>query len=490
MAFPSSPTNEDLHTEFGRTFKYSSATNSWSVATPDAPEDTTPSTQGYVDVESLPLTGVVAGSKAFVEDGNKLFIFTGNGWFEIATINTAPTITTGADASYALNDDGTPTVITLQATDPEGTPIIWGYQVASGSLEGTTITNVDNVFTITPGEVAATFDLTFTASDGINIDTSASSFALNFTWSRAAVNYGYTSGGNSYPSAGVFRSTIDKFPFSSDTMSTGVGTLSVPVALASGQSSSVAGYVTGGSGAPPTPQYIKDSIQKFSFSSEGTTTSVGTLGGRRSQSSGCSSLTDGYHNGGFTNIPGNALKQEIYKFSFSSEGASTLSGFLLSAEGLRHIASTSADDYGYVHGGGGSTPSDITQKYPFASDANATTDGTLAGPVTYACGLSTQDYAYLASGSQPSFHPSVTVFVSKYAYASSTAITSAGSLSVAKYKNSGAGVSGASEGYIPGGGDNLIITASVEKYSFASETGSGSFGSLSADTVYPTNNQY
>ena len=180
MTFPSSPSNEDLHAEFGRTFKYSSASNSWSSATPDAPVDNTPTTQGYVDTVSLPLTDVVAGSKAFVQEGNKLFIFTGNGWFEIATINTAPTITQGANATYELNADGTPTVITLQATDPEGTPIIWGYQVASGSLEDTTVTNIDNVFTITPGTVAAVFNLTFTASDGVNIDTSASSFTLSF----------------------------------------------------------------------------------------------------------------------------------------------------------------------------------------------------------------------------------------------------------------------------------------------------------------------
>jgi len=57
--------------------------------------------------------------------------------------------------------------------------------VSSGSLEDTTVTNVDNVFTVTPGTVVAVFDLTFTASDGVNIDTSASSFSLSFgpNWS-------------------------------------------------------------------------------------------------------------------------------------------------------------------------------------------------------------------------------------------------------------------------------------------------------------------
>jgi hypothetical protein len=181
MAFPSSPSNGDLHEEFGRTFKYSSASNSWSAATPDAPPETAPTTLGITTSADLPLTNVIPGTKAFSTEENKLFLATGNGWFEIALLeNTSPTITTGADASYALNSDGTPTVITLEANDPEGVPITWSYTVTSGSLEDTTVTNVDNVFTVTPGETEATFVLTFTASDGINIDTSTSSFSLLF----------------------------------------------------------------------------------------------------------------------------------------------------------------------------------------------------------------------------------------------------------------------------------------------------------------------
>jgi hypothetical protein len=180
MAFPTSPSNDDLHTEFGRTFKYSSASNSWSAATPDAPPETAPTTLSITTSADLPLTNVIPGTKAFSTEENKLFLATGNGWFEIALLeNTSPTITTGADASYALSGDGTPTVVTLSATDPEGVPITWGYQVTSGSLEDTTVTNEGGVFTVTPGTTEATFNLTFTASDGVNIDTSATTFTLS-----------------------------------------------------------------------------------------------------------------------------------------------------------------------------------------------------------------------------------------------------------------------------------------------------------------------
>jgi hypothetical protein len=180
MAFPTSPTNGDLHTEFGRSYQYVADTNSWQAATTPAPVNTNSTVTTFQTATDLPLVNNNPGDTTFVAENNSFRLWTGNGWFEIALANTAPTITAGANASYTLNSDGTPTVITMAATDPEGTPIIWGYQVTSGSLEDTTVTNDGGVFTITPGTVDATFDLTFTASDGINIDTSASSLTLSF----------------------------------------------------------------------------------------------------------------------------------------------------------------------------------------------------------------------------------------------------------------------------------------------------------------------
>ena len=180
MAFPTSPSNDDLHTEFGRTYRYVSETNSWTAATTPAPENVISTVTAFESAADLPLVNNNPGDTTFVAEDNSFRLWTGNGWFEIALANTAPTITAGANASYTLNSDGTPTVITMSATDPEGTPIVWGYQVTSGSLEDTSITNVGGEFTITPGSTAATFGLTFTASDGVNIDTSASLFTLEF----------------------------------------------------------------------------------------------------------------------------------------------------------------------------------------------------------------------------------------------------------------------------------------------------------------------
>ena len=151
-------------------------------------------TEAYANVASLPLANNTTGSLAYVEATTRLYLWTGVGWFNIALVNTNPTITSGPDASYVFATDGTPTVLTLVAEDPEGIPITWSYQVTSGSLGSTaTISQADNVFTITPSnspDYSGSFSVTFTASDGVNIATAASSFTLVFppSWDLPFIN--------------------------------------------------------------------------------------------------------------------------------------------------------------------------------------------------------------------------------------------------------------------------------------------------------------
>ena len=188
MTFPSSPSDNDIHQAFGRRLKYKASKDVWEVVSSPLVATVTesaPKTESVAQASNLPMTGNEIGAMAYVSESNRLYVWNGSGWFEVALVNTTPTITTGGQATYELNADGTPTVITLAANDPEGVPLTWSHAVSSGSLEDTTVTNVDNVFTVTPGTVVAVFDLTFTASDGVNIDTSASSFSLSFgpNWS-------------------------------------------------------------------------------------------------------------------------------------------------------------------------------------------------------------------------------------------------------------------------------------------------------------------
>ena len=152
----------------------------------------------YSAIGDLPLTGNSAGDMAYVSGNNRLYINNGTGWYNIALVNTNPSITSVQDANsnttpFTLAVDGTATVITITASDPEDIPLTYSYSVTSGSLTnggGTTATVTQgtgantNVFTVTPTTTqayAGSFVLTFTASDGINQATSANTFSLQFS---------------------------------------------------------------------------------------------------------------------------------------------------------------------------------------------------------------------------------------------------------------------------------------------------------------------
>ena len=139
------------------------------------------------------LSGMSSGDQALVTSLNKLFMYTGSGWFLIATItNASPTAITGVAGTYALAKDGTATTITAVSTDPEGFPLTWSYST-SGLGAIATISNVDNVFTITPTTTeadAGTFTLTISVTDGATGAVNAvSSISISFS----VTNSRYTS---------------------------------------------------------------------------------------------------------------------------------------------------------------------------------------------------------------------------------------------------------------------------------------------------------
>ena len=211
--FPNSPTNGQEYTSSGATYTYNSSKGTWnamstlsgitsadiSMATPatasssgginyDSAGEFTfipavipaTATSVYATAADLPLSDNPVGNKAFVVATKRLYLWNGSGWYNIALVNTDLTMTTGSAATYTLATDGTDTVITLVANDPEDVPITWSYAVTSGSLGSTaTVSQADNVFTITPSTTdSGSFSLTFTASDGINTATSTSAFSL------------------------------------------------------------------------------------------------------------------------------------------------------------------------------------------------------------------------------------------------------------------------------------------------------------------------
>ena len=179
--FPNSPADGDTVTSNGITYTYSSSKTRWDGAAPSGS-----STTVYTTIDDLPLSGASTGDQAFVSGNNRLYIWNGTGWYNIALVNTNPSIS-GASATYNLATDGTATTVTITASDPEGIPIT--YSIASDTSGNVaTVTqgtgSNTNVFTITPSTNTAnagTFSLTFRASDGVNIATAVSEFTLVFS---------------------------------------------------------------------------------------------------------------------------------------------------------------------------------------------------------------------------------------------------------------------------------------------------------------------
>ena len=140
------------------------------------------------------------GDLLFVLDVRRTYMSDGKHWylFSDAVTNQAPTTITGANASYELATDGTPTVLTLQSSDPEGIAALnWSYAVTTGTLGDTaTISQGSganiNVFTITPSTDTAnggTFSLTFSVTDGNSITTQVVDFTLEFAAAPSSILY-------------------------------------------------------------------------------------------------------------------------------------------------------------------------------------------------------------------------------------------------------------------------------------------------------------
>ena len=146
-----------------------------------------PGSYAYATFAELPASGSTPGNTAFVVATNRLYIWSGVGWYLIATVtNASPTAITGVAGAYALAIDGTATTITAVSTDPEGFALTWSYVVSTGSLGSTaTVAQADNVFTITPSTDTAnagTFSLTFRVTDGLNgVVSAVSAFTLTFS---------------------------------------------------------------------------------------------------------------------------------------------------------------------------------------------------------------------------------------------------------------------------------------------------------------------
>ena len=290
-----------------------------------------------------------------------------------------------------------------------------------------------------------------------------------------SLSNGYASGGRDPASSPYNVSNIDKFSFTSDGNAANIGDLTVARYGTAGQSSSISGYASGGGTAPT---QTGGTIDKFAFASDGNATSVGSLSLARSSAAGQSSSDNGYSSGGFQapNSP-TARKNNIDKFPFASDSNATDVGDLTLAR--TSPAGQSSSESGYSSGGQDpGAPVNYIDKFPFASNANATDVGDLSLPIGGAAGQSSSASGYIAGGYSPTQSPTILTNIEKFPFASDGNATGVGDLTQGRSDCSGQ--SDTPNGYTSGGyaGGTPAYTNTIDKFPFASDSNATDVGDL------------
>jgi hypothetical protein len=260
---------------------------------------------------------------------------------------------------------------------------------------------------------------------------------------------GYNSGGFFSPPA-TYSNVIDKFPFATNANATDVGDLSVAIGFAVGQSSNVNGYLSGGySATPPTPSRFRTTIDKFPFATDGNATNIGALTLARYGSSGQSSDVNGYTSGGYR-VPSAPLSPTV----------------------------------------------NVIDKFPFATNANATDVGDLSLLFVYSAGQSSTVSGYNSGGNAraaPGIPSGTYPFISrniieKFPFATNANATDVGDLTASR--QSVAGVTSTLSGYTLGGGPSPgTLTKFMDKFPFAADANATDVGDLSRDYTTSTGTQ-
>jgi hypothetical protein len=286
---------------------------------------------------------------------------------------------------------------------------------------------------------------------------------------------GYSSGGytaGAYPQART--NVIDKFPFSSDTNATDVGDLVTIWYGGAGQSSTTHGYTSGGIFSP---QVYPRRIQKFPFASDTNSTDISKTLTIAIGQAGQSSATHGYLTGGSVAPVALGPINTIEKFPFSTDTDTTDIGDLTE---VRRLASgQSSTTHGYTSGGGDPPipiTTNIIDKFPFATDTNATDVGDLTQARNGTAGQSSTTHGYASGGLIPSPNtPPIVNTIDKFPFASDTNATDVGDLTQAR--RGPAGQSSTVSGYASGGTTPPLSNV-IDKFPFSSDTNATDVGDL------------
>tara|TARA_R100000030_G_scaffold82656_1_gene65497 strand:+ start:2476 stop:3840 length:1365 start_codon:yes stop_codon:yes gene_type:complete len=151
----------------------------------------------FETLDSLPISNLSEGQRAFVEGTSRMYVSNGVGWYNTSFVNLAPYFETTPNATYTIADSATPLVVTAKALDSDNPDaLISNISFASDSAQYMmrSISVDSSVFTFTPKsadsigqEVAAgnlndsngDFIYTFKWTDGVSFATQVSTITYS-----------------------------------------------------------------------------------------------------------------------------------------------------------------------------------------------------------------------------------------------------------------------------------------------------------------------
>ena len=150
----------------------------------------------YADITARDAATPSAGEMAWVISETALYVYDGNEWDRVYSgAQSSPVWTNPPIGIYNLETDGSNTIISTTAVDPEGFPVVYDYDTnpATPSQVTSIVNNNDGTFSMTPStnpSHAGSFTLRVKATDGLQITSKNSEIALAFV-PQPANNIGF-----------------------------------------------------------------------------------------------------------------------------------------------------------------------------------------------------------------------------------------------------------------------------------------------------------
>jgi len=320
----------------------------------------------------------------------------------------------------------------------------------------------------------------------------AGSLVVDFAHTFQGTISGYVTGGAIDGVGNNYGAAIQKFPFATDTNARSVGNLTNDVSYGASHSSDTHGYTSGGySGnspnvSSPNPYTALNSIIKFPFAVDTNGTDVGSLTQTRYGPSGATSSTHGYASGG--NFPPVGSVNTIDKFPFLADTNATDVGDLTVVR--RYTSGQSSTTHGYASGGAAIT--NVIDKFPFSTDTNATDVGDLTQARIASAGQSSTTFGYASGGTVPPASPPGVNTIDKFPFASDNNATDVGDLTQGRYYPSGS--SSTTHGYTSSGtnqaaGPAASLVNTMDKFPFATDTNATDVGDVAISVFSATGQQ-